>query len=351
MAALFGDTFGHYATVDIPAKYTVVSGNSPVIAPGEGRSGSSCLKCTNSRYVGQAVTPTGNTAILAFAMSTSLLGAAFQFAEIRDGIADRGQLAFVVNADGSIAVYRIDAGQQAMSNGSSRTLLGTTSAGVIFGNTQHHVQILGTISATVGVVTIVIDGNTLLSLTAKNTLNPTAGGAIYSLVFIGNSGGDILRFSDFVLFDGSGTRCNTLPGNAVCDCTFPIGAGASTQWTPNTGANWQCVDDPVPDGDATIVTATTAGLEDTYARGPLVRVLSDILFVQTVIDARQTTGGGTRAFAHIVRVGGASYASGDHYLPATFTMSHEPWMVNPSTSANWTVAGVNAMLQGQRVTI
>ena len=46
---------------------------------------------------------------------------------------------------------------------------------------------------------------------------------------------------------------------------FPNGAGATAQWTPNSGANWQAVDEAPPDSETTYVKATVAGLRDSYS--------------------------------------------------------------------------------------
>jgi hypothetical protein len=45
---------------------------------------------------------------------------------------------------------------------------------------------------------------------------------------------------------------------------LPNGAGYSTQWTPNTGTNWQAVDEIPPDSETTYVLAESAGLVDAY---------------------------------------------------------------------------------------
>jgi hypothetical protein len=52
--------------------------------------------------------------------------------------------------------------------------------------------------------------------------------------------------------------------------TLPDGAGASTQWTPDAGNNWERVDETTaPDGDTSYVDTATAAQKDLYTFGNL----------------------------------------------------------------------------------
>lgn len=125
----------------------------------------------------------------------------------------------------------------------------------------------------------------------------------------------------------------------------PTGAGASTQWTPSAGSNWQNVDDGVvPDDDTTYNASATLNQRDMFACGGAARSTADIrLWVGARVRRTDTTGADP-GIKLSVRSGATNGDSIEFILPDD-TDWHTLWYywdLDPSTAANWTEANAEA---------
>jgi len=80
---------------------------------------------------------------------------------------------------------------------------------------------------------------------------------------------DNAYFDDFYVYDATGEG-DHIPEARRFIMTLPSGVGASSQWTPLAGNNFENVDDPsTPDADTTYVETDTIGKKDLYAHAGL----------------------------------------------------------------------------------
>lgn len=354
---LFGDTCDHYATADLGTKYTDYGsggGDGTRVVAGAGVDGTSAIEFYDGNgHVGRAVVTSRPTLFCGFYWKSSSLGAN-RVHSLWDGINGRGQVTYVVNTDGSISAWRVFSNNTFMGYTLS-TLLGTSAPGLIFPNVRHHLQFKTTISATVGVCQVKVDGNLVLDLSAQNTRNSEASGDSYTMFGVGGSNGSGSAFVDDIWScdddAGPADGCTDFLGQLIGEVSRPNGAGVSSGFTPTSGANYTNVDDSTPDGDTTIVTSSVVGTKDTYAHSPLTRIGSGIKCVQLVTTAKKTSGA-TRAIRHVLRSGGTDYEGPDLYLPTVYAMQITPKPLDPATSAAWAnPAAVDATEIGQTVSV
>lgn len=322
---------------DYLGKWLTVPG-AATISAGAGRFGNG-LRVTSS---------TSNWSRTFDAQATWVTGFAVRILDISAGNAH-----LVALLDG--AVVHCGLAIQASTNllfawrGTTGTVLGTPAATPLPVNTWVYVEAKFTISDTVGVVVVRVNGTPVISLTNQDTRN--AGNATANTVRMGPAAsfGTSLDFDDLYICDTTGSVNNDFLGDCKVEQVLPTGAGASTLWTPSAGSNWDAVNDsPAPDGDTTYVSSATAGQTDLYAFGDLGVASGTVKAVQATVLARKDDAG-SRSLAVVARPGstdrvGATQAVGDNYAGYT-----EVWNTNPDTAAAWTVAEVNASQFGVRM--
>lgn len=125
------------------------------------------------------------------------------------------------------------------------------------------------------------------------------------------------------------------------------GAGATTQWDPSTGSNWDCVD-AIPAADSTWVSTNVSGEVDTYTLANLDGTINSVKAVQ--VQARCQKGGalGKPNIKMVIQY------SGEHDSANKVVTAFAPksvanvWNTNPNTSTPWTEPNVNAIEIGIR---
>lgn len=137
----------------------------------------------------------------------------------------------------------------------------------------------------------------------------------------------------------------------------PSGVGAQAQWTASAGTNVSCVDEGLgaTNGDTDYVASSTAGNIDTYAFTNYSYVDPNVPIggISVQLSARRTiTGGTTPVMRAVCRIGGVNYfqafgviTNDTSYHPLTATFS-----LDPSTSLQWTWAGIDAAEFGFELT-
>lgn len=338
MALLFMDSFDHYASADLPDKYSAASGATIVAAAGR-RSSSGLRTNGGSQTVSKALAVSGNVAILGIAMKMSALGGGSNSGYVQFLSAGTVQMMFTVNGSGFWQAYRRDL--------PFGTLLGTASGSPLVAGTYAFVEFRATIHASAGTVDIRINGINVLSLTAQNTSQ--SGAAAWDSIAL--FGGSSVDWDDLYVLDGSGSSpLNAFLGDCRVDPSYPTGPSADgaphTQWTPSAGANWSCVDETAPNDDTDSVTASATGLKDTYAVTDAPVVGGTIYGVQLLWNIKKLDTG-TCSVAPIVRGADNSSVVGDATGTAqnpttTYAYQSQVYGQNPRTSAAWTEAGFNA---------
>lgn len=222
-----------------------------------------------------------------------------------------------------------------------------TSAGGVWDNNWHYMEISATIADSGGTCIIHMDNTEVINFTG-DTKNGGTNSSLDTFASSVYSGNDFV-LDDLYILDGTGSApWNDFLGDSRIHTLVPTGAGSNTQLTPSTGANWSCVDE-LPYSTSDYVTSSTAGQKDTYATSDLPGTVGTVYGVQLNAIAKKTDAG-SRALKTTIRRGSTDYsdstatnlASGDVTLSSLRTL-------DPSTSAQWTTTNVNAMEIGVEV--
>lgn len=347
MALLFIDSFDHYVTADLGEKWTTWGGTQSISA-GTGRRGSASLRSTGgaANYALKGVAVSGATAILGFAFNGASLGGN-RIAGIYDGPGAKEHVYLTANSDGSLSVYR--SANTIPSNGTiGATLLGSTAAGLIAAGTFAYLEWKVLLHDTTGTVAVRVNGASALALTGQDTSN---GSLVWSSFWLGSGSSNLTAdFDDLYVLDGTGAApWNDFLGDCRVDARYPTAAGATTGWTPNTGANWAAVDDAAPNDDTDYTSAATAGLTDTFVVQDAPVTGAAIYGVQHNLSAKKTDAG-SASIAPVIRHSGVDYVGANLNPGTTYAVLQQIAAVNPGTAAAWTEAGFNAAEFGYKRT-
>lgn len=197
------------------------------------------------------------------------------------------------------------------------------------------------ISDTVGEVVLKLNGTTIVNLTGIDTKTGTTSTIDTFILGSPQGGGGNRYYDDVYLHDSA------FLGDVRVHTIVPTGAGASTQFTPSTGANWAAVDE-LPYSATDYVTDSVVGHRDTYAMGDLPAGVSAVHGVQTCLIAKKTDAGALNV-KPVVRQGGVNYYGTSVPLTASDATYIDLRTVDPATSAAWTPAGVNSIEAGVEV--
>jgi len=174
----------------------------------------------------------------------------------------------VFNTTGGLAVYR------------DASLIGTIGSGTMINTALHHVEIKIFSDASNGTAEIKIDGYTVGSvLTGLNTT-----GTDITEIAQGALSGTTVKYDNiFCADDWVGT---------MKEHGMWVTADSSVQFTPSSGANYQCVDDTAQDGDSTYNSDSTAGHKDLFTIGPALPTSGiDVKCMTLVVFARKDDAG------------------------------------------------------------
>jgi len=238
----------------------------------------------------------------------------------------------VAFAGGQLAAYRGTA---------AGTLLGTTT-GLSFA-TWHYVEVKAKLHDSAGYVEIWVDEVNALTLTGVDTRNGGTDANFDAVSFQCGSGSSSFFLDDIYILNEQGSVNNDRLGVCYVTSISPTGAGSSTQWTPSTGSNWDCVNDPTSTTHASdYVTAAADDLLDLYT-------VSDVTLAATeqikgvLFDAyAQKSDIGAREIAIACKSGGTTDVGADQALePLSYRHRFGLWETDPATGALWTQSGLN----------
>jgi hypothetical protein len=360
MALLFMDSFDHYATADLQAKWTAnVLGSqfvNSILA--SGRRGSGCFRIAPNgvqssstiTYLNKTLAPVDPTTCIigvAFAISSATVPGTLGLpvATVRDG--STTQLTLRLNNNLTLSVLR---------GSPSGTLLGTTASAISAGSFAY-LEWKVVIHPTAGTVDLRINGVSALSLTTQNTRN-TANNSWNNITLgppdsVGSIWGTIagtVDWDDLYVLDGSGSApLNGFLGDVRVDARYPTAAGATTAWTPSTGANWAAVDDAAPNADTDYTASSTVGQTDTFTTQDAPVVGATIYGVQHCLNLKKMDAG-VCAVAPVVRHSGVDYPGADLVPSTAYVYGLQIAAVNPGTGVAWTEAGFNAAEFGYKKT-
>jgi hypothetical protein len=341
MSLLYMDSCDFYATADLPLRWQSVSGAT--ISVGTGRRGTNSLRLADSGVADLAPGGDPTAIICGFAYRTAL-AAAGPVWYLWDPVNVRNQVLIAQGTDGTLSALR--GGAAAVRGDATGAVTLGTSAVALTANTYAYVEIQVRLHPTAGSVVVHVDRVEVLNLPNVNTVN--VGGGYFTVMGF-RGAGDGNDVDDVYVCDPAGPGpWNGLLGDCQVDACRPIGAGASTGWSPTGGANWQNVADTAPDADATYNTAFLIGAVDTYAMQPAAAGVTTILGVQHNLTLRKTDTASC-IVAPVVSRAGVMYESVRHFpLDPTFAVARVIQPVNPATGLLWLVGDFNASQFGAK---
>ncbi len=151
---------------------------------------------------------------------------------------------------------------------------------------------------------------------------------------------------DIWLNDTTGASNNSWCGDIRVITQVPTGAGSSTQFTPSTGSNWQCVDDMPNNGETDYVQSSTVGHKDLYAMSALGSTAGTIRGVNVFgMVKKMDAGARTAGIRHVSGATESTLVSSDA-LSSSYMLMSSHQALDPNTGLAWTQSGVESQQIG-----
>jgi hypothetical protein len=343
MAALWTEGFDHYGTqADLTTRWAN-SGGSGITFPA-GYLGGKCV----SLAAGSGTQPTFSRR---FYPSTDITEFIVGFWWMTNNITlDHDRTIFYVEDSSAFVCslhYTTD-GRLAVCRGSGgTTIVAQSASGLLASNTWYHIEARYKPHNSTGSGVVKLNGTTVVS--ASGNLSSSGSNIARALRFYGGnvSDGGVRSYDHVVVMDISGSAFNDFIGPSTIKTLFPSGAGDLTQWAPNTGTNYQAVDEIGEDGDTTYVSASTAGNKDLYNFDDLASTDSPKLV--TVLTLTRKDDGTARTMAPTIRSGATDLDGSTYTQTTSYDYAEMITETDPNTSAAWTKAAVDALQAGVKV--
>lgn len=320
-------------------------GGSAAISTAQARTGARSFTtgpASTGNFFRRVFTRTNTTVIVgaAFRFSSVTPNTAYRLIHFGDTVNGIGQTGFGLNTNGNLVVGR----GVAVNNTSFFTVLATNGAETEPTNTWVYYELKVLLDHTAnGSFTLRRNGQVVLS--GSNVITTSGSNIDVNAVTL-RTDVSTNYCDDLYVCDGAGSLNNDFLGQVRVAALRPD-ANFAVGWTPNTGANWDAVNDTTPDDDATYVEAATTGLEDLY---DVTNLPADTVAVRGVMvqyRGRLNTAGAaelrTLLRSGSTTVQGALDAQDVGYR--YYSTLHE---TDPATSAAWTPAAVDAVKAGVR---
>ena len=331
MPVLFIDGFGFYSS--LATNYTSPGTDCSIrLNMGLGRTGIGCLQI-NSASFGPTRSLGAHYTKVAMGIAASISGVSAGFTEIlrfnqSSGTAGANIVIRVVT-NGAIEVMR------GSGDAPFQTSLGISAALVYSFGVYNYVEAICFFHATLGTVTVRVNGAVVLTLTNQNTLAWVSVPYTDAVQIMGAAFNSVNSYyADFYVLDWSAPPNNTLLG-PVRVYEGPPDANGAVTWTPNAGTNWSNVNEIPPDGDTSYNSSGTIGQADQY-RHPLnvgVPSVATLFAVQHSMTAKVDSG----ARSIVDDIGGV-LSGGAVALPSGYAVFAWPYDLNPITGLAWQIA-------------
>lgn len=347
MSLRFCDSFDHYLSGDIGAKWTNFSGVA--IDTAGGRHGAAI---SGNGNLFKTLDMQGTWAVGFAAKNVGVTGGASAVYTMQ-ALGTNGNVNTIVtifkNVDGSLSVVS-----------ANNTVIGNSPA-YDWTTSYHYVELLTTLSGTATITatcTLRVNTETVITGNATTGVSTPAiqGGAPKANVhlFSPRTNGDI---DDLYINDGQGTNNNSFMGDVRIQCVYPNGDN-TVNWTATTTGttttHFTCVNELTPDGDNSYVFSTATSSIELYDWQDISAFTGTVKGVQYLVYARKDAEG-ARVINMLEGTSGtntltnATTTKTDLYLNDEYDYHHVALDTSPSTGTNWTVAGFNGDRFGYRV--
>lgn len=343
MTLLGVDSFEHTSTNGVMAKYGAGGTNFGAPSTSFGRNGGKGLSLQSLSqiwYTIQNISDEHATLIVGFALRfVGLPASENAMLSLYSDARTTQHISLTVDTAGLIRVRR---------GGVSGTLLATAAAATFAVNIWHYIEMKCTLSDTVGVVEVRVDGNStpIINISSQDTKNGGTKTVFDSLTFFAGNGNP--NMDDMYFCNGAGSVNNNFLGDCIVECLFPTSDGATSGLTPSTGVSHFATVDESPENTTDYNSSSVLNTTDTYGMSNLATASGTVYGVQVVQYAQKDIAG-VRNLASVVRASGTDYAGADQAVGIGFGFFRQIWETDPSDSAAWTIADVNAAEVGVKV--
>lgn len=251
MSLVFCDSFDHYDTAGLSAKYFVAPAGATIssLVP---RTGIQCLVISGAFgpliAVDQLSSMVFGTALRPDALDLNFNG---DFVRFQDG--GTSQIRVAISPSGAIVILR--------GNDPFPTTLATSAPGLVPTATYSYLEVAVTISNAGGSVEVRLNGASVLSFSGdtQETANSYA-----TFVQLMSLGGAFWRHDDVYLLDALVAPNQTFLGAISVYACMPNADDSPLQWTPSAGLTHFNLVDEVPQSTADFVESSTPGQIDQY---------------------------------------------------------------------------------------
>ncbi len=246
-----------------------------------------------------------------------------------------------------LSLQLLETGVVRLSRGDQAATLADSAAGLVAVDEWHYFELLTTIGNS-GSATVRLDGLTVITFTGDTQQTANATADTYRL---GNSTGrgssGLARYDDVYVHAGGSAA---LLGDIEVNRVLLTADGAHTDLAATGAASrWQAVNEaPGHDSDTSYVAGGIGtSAQNTAIHAAIGAASLDVKAIQVRAYGRAESG--TAGLTPIVRRGGTTYAGTSTSVGTTYACARHVWQTDPSTSAAWTRAGVDAAEVGVRL--
>jgi len=322
MALRFCESFDHCNVDQLTRKWTMAGGGR-TIGTAYGRNGTNGLATNSNGFVRKTIDD----------QQTWIIGCAYYSVL---GEQDK-EIIIVMDANYKQIYLRNPANTSILHVIRGDGIILATVLNVFVHNTWNFIELKVKIDDSTGFVIVKKNEIEIVNISNVDTKN-TANASANTISFSGMSN---VCFDDIYICDTSGSFNNNFLGDIRVCSLLPNGAGASIQWTPSAGANYECVDESPANDDTDYVSSATANQIDTYAYADLPAFTGDVKGVQVLICARKDDAG-ARQIAVVARPGITNHAGAAKDVSDSYLYHRQIWENNPDTTNPWTINEVNA---------
>lgn len=214
----------------------------------------------------------------------------------------------------------------------------------------HYIEFWVTFGTSLGVCQLYIDEVQDFSYVGPTVQSTESANSVRMILRSDAQPGNYVEVDDLYLHGASGSP--TRYGDIKVEAISPSGNGVANDFTPNTGTNWEAVDEVTSDDDTTYVESTTVSDQEIYEFTDLALINGDIKAVSLDIMARLDSGVGPRTLQAVAEISSTEYLASDtlKLSSSTYDIRSKIWEASPATSSAWTTSEVNDSGFGVRIT-
>jgi hypothetical protein len=311
-----------------------------------GRYGSKALGMASSSLYLQTPTLTSNdTLICGLAFKVEAFGSGIRVMDFR-AIGNFGNSV----AYRSLTITALNTGEISITRQS--TVLATSNSANLQDDTWYYLEVKVKAATSGGTVNIVLDGTPLLDYTGNTD---AAGLGAYSSILLRTATGDVTRFDDWYICDGTGSVNNDILGDCRIEALTPE-SDASGNWTANTGGDLYAMVDSVKLNDD-FISETVSGNQAIFETNNISAnaATGTIVGLMVTCDSQQYSASGLgrfKKYAKLVTQNGSEGSIQDTgvLMPGqNYPLSYTQIMEDDPDGAGWIPGTVNTFRVGVEV--